>query len=95
MATKEPLTQMYERLKKHIHHAHIKDVTIIKGTPQYRLLGKGDSPIFEAVDALIKDGYNGYYSFEWEKLWHSEIEKPELALAHYPKVMQQHFKKNI
>jgi hypothetical protein len=40
---------------------------------------------------LYQGGYKGYYSFEWEKLWHPEIAEPELALADYPKKMKTHF----
>ena len=91
--TKEPPAQVYARLKKYIHHTQLKDLKFVDGKEQYVLLGKGDAPIFEAIDILAKDGYKGYYSFEWEKLWHPEIEEPEMALADYPKVMKQHFKK--
>ena len=49
-------------------------------------------PIFEAIDLLRKGGYKGYYSFEWEKLWHPEIEAPELAIADYAQAMKDHFK---
>ena len=56
-------------------------------------MGKGEVPIFQAIDILYKGGYKGYYSFEWEKLWHPEIDEPEIALADYPKTMKQHFKK--
>ncbi len=59
------------------------------------LLDKGTVPIFEAIDALRKGGYTGYYSFEWEKLWHPEIESPEVALADYPLVMAKHFSKRM
>jgi predicted xylose isomerase-like sugar epimerase len=54
-------------------------------------MGQGEVPIFEAVDALSKSGYKGYYSFEWEKLWHPELEDPETALADYPLAMKKHF----
>ncbi len=91
--TKEPPVHMYEKLKKYIRHAHIKDARIVEGKMQYTLLGQGEVPVFEAIDALSKGGYKGYYSFEWEKLWHPEIEEPEIALADYSKVMEQHFNK--
>jgi len=90
--TKEPPAKAYARLKKYIYHTHIKDLKFVDGKEKYALLGKGDAPIFEAIDILAKDGYKGYYSFEWEKLWHPEIEEPEVALDEYPKVMKQHFK---
>jgi hypothetical protein len=41
----------------------------------------------------LNGGYKGYYSFEWEKLWHPEIADPEIALADYSKVMKAYFKK--
>ncbi|HKZ66844.1 MAG TPA: sugar phosphate isomerase/epimerase family protein [Chitinophagaceae bacterium] len=90
--TKEPPAEAWKRLKKYIHHTHIKDAMLVDGKPQYKLLGQGEVPIFEAIDALSKGGYKGYYSFEWEKLWHPEIAEPEIALADYPKKMKQHFK---
>ncbi len=89
--TKEPPAEMYNKLRKYIRHTHIKDAKLVDGKSQYKLLGQGDVPIFEAIDALVKDGYKGYYSFEWEKLWHPEIEAPEIALADYPNVMKKHF----
>lgn len=90
--TKEPPAQVYARLKKYIRHTHIKDLKFVDGKELYVLMGKGETPIFEAINILAKDGYKGYYSFEWEKLWHPEIAEPEVALADYPKAMKQHFK---
>jgi len=89
--TKEPPAQVYSLLKNYIHHTHVKDAKLADNGPQYKLMGKGEVPIFEAIDILHKDGYKGYYSFEWEKLWHPEIDEPEIALADYPKAMKQHF----
>ena len=58
---------------------------------QYTLLGEGEVPIFDAINALISGGYKGFYSFEWEKLWHPELAEPEMALADYPIKMHSHF----
>ena len=91
--TKEPPVEVYKKLKKYICHTHIKDANIVDGKIQYTLLGKGKVPVFEAIDALSKGGYKGYYSFEWEKLWHPEIAEPEVSFADYAQVMKQHFKK--
>lgn len=90
--TKEPPAEVYLELKKFIRHTHIKDAKMVNGKLQYTLLGEGEVPIFNAIDTLVSGGYKGYYSFEWEKLWHPEIAEPEIALADYIKVMKQHFK---
>jgi len=89
--TKEPPAAVYERLKKYIRHTHIKDGKQANGKLEYTLLGQGEVPILEAIDILHMGGYKGYYSFEWEKLWHPEIAEPEIALADYIKVLKAHF----
>jgi sugar phosphate isomerase/epimerase len=90
--TKESPTHVYEQLKPYIRHTHIKDVKLLRdGGLRYVLLGEGDAPVAEAVHALAEGGYTGFYSFEWEKRWHPEIEEPEIALAHYAKAMQKYF----
>jgi len=88
--TKESPVIVYNKLKKYIHHTHIKDAKLVGKKLEYTLLGQGDVPIFEAIDILSEAGYKGYYSFEWEKLWHPEILEPEIALADYPKAMKNH-----
>ena len=90
--TKEDPAYMYKTLKPYIRHTHIKDAKMVNDKPEYVLLGKGDTPIMQALDILYKDKYKGYYSFEWEKLWHPEILEPEIALADYPKVARGRLK---
>ncbi len=88
--TREEPSYMYQQLKPYIYHTHIKDARIVNGQPQYVFLGKGEVPIFKAVDLLTRDNFSGYYSFEWEKLWHPELDAPELAIADYPSAMNAH-----
>ncbi len=90
--TKESPAKVYASLKNYIRHAHIKDAKLVNGKEEYVFLGEGTSPIFEAVDLLAKNNYIGYYSFEWEKLWHPEIADSTTAIADYPKKMNAHFK---
>lgn len=89
--TKEPPSVVYERLKHYIKHTHIKDAKLINGKIEYCFLGKGEVPIFEAIDLLTKGGYEGYFSFEWEKLWHPELADPAVAIADYAEAMKVHF----
>jgi sugar phosphate isomerase/epimerase len=88
--TKEPPASVYEQLKKYIRHTHIKDAKLINGEPHYVLLGQGDTPIGDAIKILRAGGYDGYYSFEWEKLWHPEIAEPEIALADFPNAIKKY-----
>jgi sugar phosphate isomerase/epimerase len=90
--THEPPVEAYKVLHPYIKHTHIKDAKTVDGKVQYVLLGQGDVPIFTAIDALRNGGYKGYYSFEWEKLWHPEIGEPDIALADYARLMEAYFK---
>ncbi|HEY1024518.1 MAG TPA: sugar phosphate isomerase/epimerase family protein [Sphingobacteriaceae bacterium] len=90
--TRQSPSDVYNKLKKYIRHTHIKDARIVAGKPEYTLLGQGEVPVFEAIRALVKGNYAGYYSFEWEKLWHPEIAEPETALAHFPGAIHQYLK---
>ncbi|CAM4215441.1 sugar phosphate isomerase/epimerase [Cytophagaceae bacterium 50C-KIRBA] len=83
--TKEPPAIVYSLLKKYILHTHIKDAIVSDVGEKYTLLGEGHAPIREALHALKLGGYAGYYSFEWEKLWHPEIQEPEIAIPHFSK----------
>jgi len=95
IATKEPPAEVYALLKPYIRHTHIKDLTIVDKKEEYVLLGTGIVPIFQAIDLLYRNQYPGYYSFEWEKLWHPEILDPKIALADYPVAMRKHFSQFI
>jgi sugar phosphate isomerase/epimerase len=89
--TKESPVVAYKTLHPYIKHSHIKDAKMVNGEAHYVLLGQGEVPIFSAIDALRNGGYKGYYSFEWEKLWHPEIGESDVAIADYAKVMRTHF----
>ena len=38
---------------------------------------------------LEEDGYPGYYSLEWEKRWHPELEEPEIVFPAYTEWMNR------
>ena len=78
------------QLGKYIRHTHLKDARLTGGQDNYVLTGRGDVPVRRQVELLAGIGYTGYYSFEWEKAWHPEIEEPEIAIADYAKVITQY-----
>jgi sugar phosphate isomerase/epimerase len=91
--TGEPPEHVYAELKDYIRHTHIKDGMKVDGKERLTLLGQGQAPVFETIQALVKGGYEGFYSFEWEKRWNPGIEAPELAIGAYPKAMEAIFKR--
>ena len=81
----EPWDETYEKVKGHLAYCHLKDgYTGPDGTLSYVLLGAGDLPIADLLARFKRDGYDGLFSFEWEKKWHPEIDTPERAFPHFP-----------
>jgi predicted xylose isomerase-like sugar epimerase len=44
------------------------------------------------IETLAKAGYRGYYSFEWEKRWHPDIEEPEVAISQYAEIASDYLR---
>ena len=71
-------------MSSQVRHVHLKDM---KGDAQrvfhYVPTGEGEFP-FDTMFATLADiGFDGFASFEWEKLWHPELADPEIALPHF------------
>jgi len=83
---KEEPEDTVRQLGRYIRHTHLKDSVPAGNDRRYVLTGTGQVPVKRQIEALVKMGYRGYFSFEWEKRWHPEIEEPEVAFAQYAKV---------
>lgn len=80
------------RLGKYIRHTHLKDSVTKSGEDHYVLTGRGTVPVKKQVQLLVDIGYQGYFSYEWEKAWHPDIEEPENAFPVYAEVMTGYLK---
>jgi sugar phosphate isomerase/epimerase len=78
------------QLGSYIRHTHLKDARVEGGEDHYVLTGRGGVPVKRQVELLVAAGYAGYYSFEWEKAWHPEIEEPEVAIADFARVVTRY-----
>lgn len=72
-----------------IRHTHLKDSTGSGENRHYVLTGRGNVPIQRQIEALQSIGYRGFYCFEWEKVWHPDLEDPEIAIADFARVVGQ------
>jgi sugar phosphate isomerase/epimerase len=89
---KEDPAVTVRQLGKYIRHTHLKDSRMEGGKDHYVLTGRGEVPVKRQVELLRESGYRGYYSFEWEKVWHPEIEEPEIAIADFARVISQYLR---
>ncbi len=76
-------------LAPYIRNTHWKDSSPLPGGKRrLRLLGEGEVPLREIWNALAAVGYDGWYTLEWEKRWHPEIEEPEIAVPAFARYMR-------
>jgi sugar phosphate isomerase/epimerase len=75
----------WQAIGQHIRHIHIKDAD---SAHKPCMMGRGVLPVPDIVQLLKRGGYEGFYSFEWEKTWIRELEEPEIALPHYLEYMK-------
>jgi sugar phosphate isomerase/epimerase len=90
VAGKEPPAKTFEAMKPYIRHTHLKDSRPDGKDVRYVLTGEGTVPVRETVNILDKNGYKGFYCFEWEKGWHPEIEEPEVAFPQFVERMREY-----
>lgn len=80
----------YKALKPWIRHIHIKDAIHENGMQHHLCpVGEGHLPLREIIAMLEKDGYKGFYSLEWEKRWHPELDEPEVIFPAYAQWMRK------
>jgi sugar phosphate isomerase/epimerase len=92
VASGEAPSETVRQVGRWIRHTHLKDSVPAGNGRRYVLTGTGAVPVRQQVQALAEAGYRGFYSFEWEKRWHPEIEEPEVAVAHYAKVASEYLR---
>lgn len=78
----------YRTIKQYVRHVHLKDCRMENGAYVCCIPGSGSIPLKKIVRMLLDDGYDGCFSFEWEKRWHSELEEPEIAFPCYVEFMR-------
>lgn len=80
----------YDTLREYIKFVHIKDSVVENGQIKYKMMGKGDVPVREALDILLAGGYTDFVSLEWVKRWYLELEEPGVVFSHFANFMKSY-----
>ena len=71
-------------LGAYIRHVHIKDASRnADGTQTYQLIGEGDMPLEQMVNALHSVNYDGFISLEWDPSWLDELDDLTIIMSHF------------
>lgn len=80
----------YEVIAPRIREIHLKDHHRQAGRQGLCLMGEGDIPWDPILDRLRDDGFDGFYTLEWEKRWLEYLPEPEVAFPQFVHWMQEH-----
>lgn len=83
----------YQAVKPRLRHIHIKDHYRADGKFQLCHVGDGDIPIHAITKTVLEDGFDGYFSLEWEKKWHPELPDCTTEFPFYHAFMNEALKK--
>lgn len=87
--------QTVENLGEYIKYTHIKDSVMNEdGTVEYRIMGSGDMPIKDMLEALKSINYGGYVSLEWVKRWASNLSDAGIVIPQYAQYMAPYKRKH-
>ena len=78
-------------LGSRIRYTHTKDSVVVDGKVRYRMMGEGDLPVYEMLDALKDIGYDGYVSLEWVKRWAPDLTDAGIVFPHFAEYMLGYF----
>jgi sugar phosphate isomerase/epimerase len=96
---KEVAETTWSRIRPWVRNTHWKDARRSRDTGHSNEqmakthgmlvpLGEGIMPAADALDLLSADGYDGWFTLEWEKRWHPHIAEPEEAFPGFVRFMR-------
>ena len=78
-----------KNLGAYVKHVHIKDSVVDGDKVSFCLMGEGDLPINEMIDALNSVSFGGFVSFECFSEWLDELGDGEIAFPHFVNYMSR------
>lgn len=86
----ESAEKTVQNLGAYIRHVHVKDSVVVGGEVQFRLMGEGDVPFDEMMNALRSVNYDGFISFEWIPTWLEELSDSAIVFPHFINFMSRY-----
>ncbi|HHT47811.1 MAG TPA: AMP-binding protein [Firmicutes bacterium] len=84
-----------QNLGAYIKYVHIKDSVVENGEVKYKMMGEGDLPIDQMMQALRSINYEGYITLEWVKRWAPQLSDAGVVFPHYANFMNRYLKKQV
>ena len=77
-------------LGAYVHHVHIHDYRKVADRVSPELIGEGELPLKELMNALRSVNYDGFISLQWDPAWIEGIDDIEIILTHFYSCMRRY-----
>ena len=77
-------------LGAYVHHVHIHDYRKVADGISPELIGEGELPLKELMNALRSVNYDGFISLQWDPAWIEGIDDIEIILTHFYSCMRRY-----
>ena len=82
----ESPAETIKNLGAYVKHVHLRDSD---DSGAYNLIGEGNFPVREVMDALWSIDYDGFLSLEWKPEYLSEFDDMDIILPHFANYMER------
>ena len=66
-----------------VRQVYVADLVREAGGQRWVFPGEGGVPLRETIAWLDAAGFEGFYSFKWEKIWNPDLPEPEIAMPRF------------
>ena len=77
-------------LGAYVRHVHLHDYSVSEGTVKEELMGEGELPVGELMNALRSINYDGFASLVWNPDWMEGLTDMEIILTHFASQMKRY-----
>ena len=84
----EKAEKSIQNLGASVKHVHMKDAVHDGDSIEYTLMGEGDLPVGEVMNALRSVNYDGFMSLEWDPSWMEEIGEPDIIFPQFAEYLK-------
>ncbi len=83
MQAREDAEKSITNLGAYVRHVHLHDFRRTEHGAMPELIGEGELPLRELMNALRSVNYDGFISLQWDPRWMEGLTDPEVILTHF------------
>ena len=75
--------ELLPQIRPWTHQVYVADLVREGDAQRWVFPGQGEVPLRETIAWLDDAGFEGFYSFKWEKIWNPDLPEPRVAMPHF------------